>query len=381
MSYAVSIWNPSAIAQLTGENHEELGLALEQVARQDAAEADRALFSEFGQRLMTSYPSEFIADSSHEVFGTDLFAESQMMDNRLWNIGIDSPHKLRVLRDMMTLAKTLGLMVYDDQIGIGFDPKLGVVPRWRQKDWDAVLHGLDHEEKPKYDKAYVNKHINFPLSERLKKMGFSVKKVERGGGIICPHDRGELYQEVNSFVTHRYELQLDAYLYIGIPELGRIYSALGGGGADVAFSVHLNDFLSSAPYSEPMVFKHADQVDVFFKTFEQRMLPLIEHTQTIQSLDALINGELAQKLLPSNHMYLKALGKSNNIDLTKKHIVAGLANNPKLEEMISRDYAAYTDMNNVDHQRIRERLPKTKAYFRDPAAYERELAVQKQNLS
>ena len=176
MSYTLNIWNPAATTAMVQGSLAEIADRLGKLAQEPASDADRALFNQLAKRLWQHYPSADEADSAADIFEGNLPRDSLTVINRLWTIGLVGGDRLRVLRDVAEHAKKLGLAVYDDQIGIGFDPKVGVIPSQRASDWGDVLWGLCEPPAIKINKAYLLKHVIAPLNKKLIEIGFKISK-------------------------------------------------------------------------------------------------------------------------------------------------------------------------------------------------------------
>jgi hypothetical protein len=104
-------------------------------------------------------------------------------------------------------------------------------------------------------------------------------------------------------------------------------------------------------------------------------LPLLEITQTVQGIDRLIFSDDGQKLLPQRFDLLK-----NSLCLDDVFVrcgVAGLAANPKFEEIVMQQKELFNDNTNEWHPKMRGWLMDLVKYFQDPVAFERERSAHK----
>ena len=234
MSYTLNIWNPAATTAMVQGSLAEIADRLGKLAQEPASDADRALFNQLAKRLWQHYPSADEADSAADIFEGNLPRDSLTVINRLWTIGLVGGDRLRVLRDVAEHAKKLGLAVYDDQIGIGFDPKVGVVPSQRASDWEDVLQGLREKPKRRFDKTYILKHAVEPLIDKLVKIGFQIIKYEAGCADLN-RNLGEVKQSfLCSVSSYSGGIRLQTSIFSAMPLLVHLRDMIsegkGGGG-------------------------------------------------------------------------------------------------------------------------------------------------------
>jgi hypothetical protein len=238
MSYTLHIWNPASTMPLVNASLAEVADRLEQLVQVPATDADRALFSELADRLWQHYPSADDPEPAQDIFEGNLPSDAPTVRNRLWTIGIDGGNRLRVLRDVAENAKIVGLAVYDDQIGIGFDPKIGVIPKQRASEWQDVLDGLRDEPKNKINKAYVRKQVLEPLINKLVKIGFQIdRQISDVVELVRKFD--DITQRYSFSLRLRHGLaELHASFHCTIPELVRLRDMIseGKGGGGLVFA-------------------------------------------------------------------------------------------------------------------------------------------------
>ena len=235
MSYTLNIWNPAATTAMVEGSLAEIADRLEKLAHVPATDADQALFNQLAKHLWQHYPSADESDSAVDIFEGNLPRDSLTANNKLWTIGLLGGNRLRVLHDVAEYAKTLGLTVYDDQIGIGFDPRVGIIPRSRASDWEDVLHGLRGKPKRKFDKTYILKHAVEPLIDKLVKIGFQVIKYEAGVADLNRNLRDVKQRFMCSVATYSGGIRLQASISSNMPLLVHLRDMISegkrGGGA------------------------------------------------------------------------------------------------------------------------------------------------------
>ena len=375
MSYTLNIWNPAATTAMVQGSLAEIADRLEKLAQVPATDADQALFNQLAKRLWQHYPSADESDSADDIFEGNLPRDSLTVNNKLWTIGLLGGNRLRVLRDVAEHTKTLGLAVYDDQIGIGFDPGVGIIPRSRASDWEDVLQGLREKPKRRFDKTYILKHAVEPLIDKLVKIGFQVIKYEAGCAELN-RNLGEVTQRfMCSVSSYSGGIRLQTRLFSAIPLLVHLRDMIseGKGGGGVVFSPS-NYTSSGDSYEEFENQLQVDaQIDAYFKAFDTYVIPLIELTQTIQGIDQLIYSPEGRKLLPPNFYLFN--NKPRLDDTFVRCGIAGLASNPKFEEIVLSQREMFNDDTNEWHPKMREWLMDLIQYFKDPVAFERESAI------
>jgi hypothetical protein len=105
------------------------------------------------------------------------------------------------------------------------------------------------------------------------------------------------------------------------------------------------------------------------------MMPVLEKTQTIKGIDQLLYSSEWQKLLPKSFSFLR-----NTPSLSAafaKCGIAGLAANPKFEEIVMQQKELFNDNTNEWHPKMRGWLMDLVKYFQDPVAFERERSAHK----
>lgn len=374
MSYTLHIWNPVASIPLAQASLADIADRLEVLAQEPATDADRALFSKLGRRMWGLYPSDEEQDSAEEIFLGNPEQDGLEAINRLWTIQLLAGDHVRVLRDIAEQAKTIGLAVYDDQIGIGFDPRMGVMPSERSQDWQAALEDLRTAPTPQFDKAYIRKHIIKPINEKLTQIGFAVNQHERGF-VTCTRNHGDVEQVIAYFisgnsVSPRFKLSLQ----LGVKSIDRINSILRGGTASV-LNVSLSGYKTKSQDGEE-VFTNEKQVRDFLIAFDLHLIPVIEKSKTVEGIDQLLFTPEGQRMLPENHSMLKIKIDAGNA--FARCNIAGVAGNPRLEEILMQEWQLYSDTANEYHQKTRKQLMDLLQYFKDPIAFERERIAQKQ---
>lgn len=238
MSYTLNIWNPAATIAMVQGSLAEIADRLEKLAQVPASDADQALFNKLAKRLWQHYPSADESDSADDIFEGNLPTDSLTVNNKLWTIGLLGGNRLRVLRDVAEHAKTLGLAVYDDQIGIGFDPRVGIIPRSRASDWEDVLPGLREPPAIKINKVYLLKHVIAPLNEKLIEMGFKISK-RQGSYDDCVRHLDQVDQRFSYFFSvYADRVELHTSVTSLIPKLvylSKVISEGKGGGRGFFF--------------------------------------------------------------------------------------------------------------------------------------------------
>ena len=233
MSYTLNIWNPAATIAMVQGSLAEIADRLEKLAQVPASDADQVLFNKLAKRLWQHYPSADESDSADDIFEGNLPRDSLTVNNKLWTIGLLGGNRLRVLRDVAEHTKTLGLAVYDDQIGIGFDPGVGIIPRSRASDWEDVLRGLREPPAIKINKVYLLKHVIAPLNEKLIEMGFKISK-RQGSYDDCVRHLDQVDQRFSYFFSvYADRVELHTSVTSLIPKLvylSKVISEGKGGG-------------------------------------------------------------------------------------------------------------------------------------------------------
>ena len=371
MSYTLNIWNPAATTAMVQGSLAEIADRLEKLAQVPATDADQALFNQLAKRLWQHYPSADESDSADDIFEGNLPRDSLTVNNKLWTIGLLGGNRLRVLRDVAEHAKTLGLAVYDDQIGIGFDPRVGIIPRSRASDWEDVLRGLREPPAIKINKVYLLKHVIAPLNEKLIEMGFKISK-RQGSYDDCVRHLDQVDQRFSYFFSvYADRVELHTSVTSLIPKLVYLSKVIseGKGGGGVSFSTSA---YRCGDVGEK--FSLPSEINTYLDVFDTYMVPVIERTQTIKDIDQLIYSPEGKKLLPPN-FYL--FNNTPRLDDTFVRCgIAGLAGNPMFEEIVLRQREMFNDDTNEWHPKMRGWLMDLIQYFKDPVAFERESATQ-----
>lgn len=371
MSYTLNIWNPAATIAMVQGSLAEIADRLEKLAQVPASDADQALFNKLAKRLWQHYPSADESDSADDIFEGNLPRDSLTVNNKLWTIGLLGGNRLRVLRDVAEHAKTIGLAVYDDQIGIGFDPRVGIIPRSRASDWEDVLRGLREPPAIKINKVYLLKHVIAPLNEKLIEMGFKISK-RQGSYDDCVRHLDQVDQRFSYFFSvYADRVELHTSVTSLIPKLVYLSKVIseGKGGGGVSFSTSA---YRCGDVGEK--FSLPSEINTYLDVFDTYMVPVIERTQTIKDIDQLIYSPEGKKLLPPN-FYL--FNNTPRLDDTFVRCgIAGLAGNPMFEEIVLRQREMFNDDTNEWHPKMRGWLMDLIQYFKDPVAFERESATQ-----
>ena len=371
MSYTLNIWNPAATIAMVQGSLAEIADRLEKLAQVPASDADQVLFNKLAKRLWQHYPSADESDSADDIFEGNLPRDSLTVNNKLWTIGLLGGNRLRVLRDVAEHAKTIGLAVYDDQIGIGFDPRVGIIPRSRASDWEDVLRGLREPPAIKINKVYLLKHVIAPLNEKLIEMGFKISK-RQGSYDDCVRHLDQVDQRFSYFFSvYADRVELHTSVTSLIPKLVYLSKVIseGKGGGGVSFSTSA---YRCGDVGEK--FSLPSEINTYLDVFDTYMVPVIERTQTIKDIDQLIYSPEGKKLLPPN-FYL--FNNTPRLDDTFVRCgIAGLAGNPMFEEIVLRQREMFNDDTNEWHPKMRGWLMDLIQYFKDPVAFERESATQ-----
>ena len=375
MSYTLHIWNPVLNNSLAEASFHEIGDRLVELAQITATDADRALFSELGRRMWGLYPSDEEQDTAEEIFQDNLESEGRTVLNRLWTIQLFGGERVRVLRDIAAQANAIGLAVFDDQIGIGFDPRLGVIPSVRTQDWQIVLEVLRDQSASRFDNAYIRKNIMKPINEKLSKMGF-IENHQADGLIDCMLDQGQVRQDVcYTLIGGDPSPKLRISLRLNVPEIQRINALVMEDAADCFLEVSLSEY-TCGQWAE--IFESEQQVQEFLIAFDSHFIPLIEKCKAIEGLEQMFFSPNAQQPLPASHNFFKKRMGGPNIDLSFARCnLAGITHNPRLEEIVMKEWQSYTFVDFEYHQKWRKELMDLLRYFKDPAAYEREHASKK----
>ena len=370
MSYTLNIWNPAATIAMVQGSLAEIADRLEKLAQVPASDADQVLFNKLAKRLWQHYPSADESDSADDIFEGNLPRDSLTVNNKLWTIGLLGGNRLRVLRDVAEHAKTIGLAVYDDQIGIGFDPRVGIIPRSRASDWEDVLRGLREPPAIKINKVYLLKHVIAPLNEKLIEMGFKISK-RQGSYDDCVRHLDQVDQRFSYFFSvYADRVELHTSVTSLIPKLvylSKVISEGKGGGVSFSTSAYRCGDVGEK-------FSLPSEINTYLDVFDTYMVPVIERTQTIKDIDQLIYSPEGKKLLPPN-FYL--FNNTPRLDDTFVRCgIAGLAGNPMFEEIVLRQREMFNDDTNEWHPKMRGWLMDLIQYFKDPVAFERESATQ-----
>jgi len=314
MSYSLSIWDPSQLNRPLPASFSEAGQVLEQMSRLRAKPNPRLI--ELARQLSQCYPSRdayAAGDPGAEdaVFLTNPVTEASEMQRALWQLDVPSGIALSVLRDAVRFAKPLGLAVMDDQLGIYFDPKNGVLPPAMAETWQAVEDALEDEEakpKPLINKAYLRKRFNQELESLLEPKGFKLVKDENVECFVREVEDGR--QRIFFILTGSSpDFRIDINLNVFNTTIEKINAAVFPEKSYLcAFSTVLGCFEYPGE-NVGAVSKEGDIVQIL-RIFEDRALPLLDRCTTLEGLEGLLNREESQVLLPVN-MHKKFRGGGN----------------------------------------------------------------------
>jgi hypothetical protein len=112
------------------------------------------------------------------VWQGDPIAIAQSWAGAVWPFSLPDGDRVAVMRALVDQATALGLVVFDDQLGMAFLPGGQVLPTEMASQWADLKRQLDDAPAP-LTKAEVRQLMATYLREMLKKHGFVPRKSTR----------------------------------------------------------------------------------------------------------------------------------------------------------------------------------------------------------
>lgn len=343
MSYGISIWDPRQLNRPLPASFQEACEVLVHASSLRAKPNPRLI--ELATQLGACYPSRIsypAGDPGAEdaVFLTHPVTEASEMERALWQLDVPSGVALSVLRDAVRFARPLGLAVMDDQLGIYFDPKNGVLPPAMAETWQAVEDALEDEEakpKPLINKAYLRKRFNQELESLLEPKGFKLVKDENVECFVREIEDGR--QRIFFILTGSSpDFRIDINLNVFNTTLEKINAAVFPEKSYLcAFSTVLGCFEYPGE-NVGAVSKEGDIVQIL-RIFEDRALPLLDCCTTLEGLEWLLNTEDGQALLPVN-MHKRHRGGAESLVMC---MAAWLMRNPRFEAIVAEEVMLHAE--------------------------------------
>ena len=370
MSYDINIWSTARAELFTKGSLNDIGQVLRQLSALSSTDADRLLFSKLGQLLKEDYSAGSEAAAYRETFLNDLEIEGSKIENALWIISIYGEERGKTLFTVIKHAQTLELTVYDDQVGFGVGTGGKVIPQEQAQFFQSDIDRLLHQPVQRFGVPYIKKNIVTPIKKKLKRLGFQFEKNEfentvgtRGDGIILQ----EVVLELMGDETEGDDIYFMLHMYICVPEVSRISQLVLKGSSRATMSIYLSEYTRGTEGEE---FTSEAQVHRLLETVDDQMIRFLEQSKTLPGINDLIFTEEGRKLLPIRAEILTSEAKSSDTFTLNKCILAGVAGNPRLEEIVKQAQDLYFDVDNEWHLRTRAELSSVLAYFKNPKDYE-----------
>jgi hypothetical protein len=222
---------------------------------QEVIDGPNPKFVEFARQLVARYPSSDMfklgdPDALDSVWAGNPVIQAQTEEQALFGISLYGENRLAVMRHFVEAANTVGLTVFDDQLGMAFLPNGQVLPPEAQAQWAAVKQELASQSAP-ISKAQMRKIAISQVQAMAQKHGFVKRKKE---GIdtefVRPIEGGEQIIWVQIYGTAPH-LKLSLSFSIEFEKIEHIYHAacpsFGGGGGGGG-----NFFFLSTPLLAPL---------------------------------------------------------------------------------------------------------------------------------
>jgi hypothetical protein len=394
MSYDINIWNPKSATLPEKITYPDVGSVLTSLSQQPSSPEDRLLFAEFGRRLKNQYPNERVKSTAEDLFLDDLEIDGGSSETALWRFAIYGDDRGEVLVDVSHQARSIGLVFYDDQIGLGIDENGDMFPEERANEllspdniWNSAI------ESKHVTTAYLEKNLINKIKNKLEAIGF-IDTTDKYGNSCHQRENEEVCQTITFTLISRGNdepTRLALRCLISIPEIYRLEELICGDAADALFSFSLtefshpadNDVFESETESRQAYFMKSTlptyedfettaQISTFLDMFETRLIPVLDRSQSIIGVSELTFTDAGQKLLPANIAYLKKVPfhKANDY-LYRKCILAGLARGARFKEVMMSEWQARCGKNADFHQEARQQMKKILEYFKNPGAFEK----------
>jgi len=259
-------------------------------ARFDDKPGPNAKFVELARRITALYPSpEAVGrsddpDAEASIWPNDPVKEAERA-GAVWNLGLPPQGGSKLLCDLVKEGTDVGLTMLADSLGLAFLPDGQVLPRERQKQWEAFAAQAAASQRPTL--GQMRKKMRALFAQRLAPYGFVPLPTPRGFSIKYHRPVEEGWQRVTLMVEDRHD-QFQARVVLDgqcAPVHNILTAALGPDvqlrERDYSFELAMIDYdTKSTFYLQPEA-----QIEELFDWLTHRALPLLDKARTVRGLD------------------------------------------------------------------------------------------------
>jgi hypothetical protein len=364
MSAGIYVIDPKRLGIAMPATLKDFGAILEKWAGVEGE--PNPAFVELARRLEARFPSPEVAGAD-SVWLSSPVAEAAALTGAIWNLGLPDREMVAAERLIAQAAGALGLIAYDDQVGIGFLPGGAIVPEERRALWEGTLAaidaGLDIEGE-----TGVKTHVLPALQAILAPLGFKLQPERDGEYFKLVRTLGALRQVV-SIRSMRYG-RVQLFFAVYHDALTAFWYALAPKAVFEmsAFMLDLEFFHPGPEWIGSWYVSHPHDVRPLVELMQRKVIPLASFCRDLHGLDQLLNDESADAIRTVKGRHISprrpdggdgSAGIRDGGRSWGRLFIAHLAGNPRVAEIAAQAaaHAQSADMFREEYVRVVAALP------------------------
>ena len=331
MSNGIYIIDPKRHGIALPEALADFGAILEKFA--GVQDTVNPAFVELGRRLEAGLPPGSWLSSPAR--------EASEVRSALWNLGLPDIEMLAAERLIAESVRELGLIAYDDQVGIGFLPDGRIAPEDMRAVWEETLASVDAGERVDGIGGF-GKYVLAPLQEILAPAGFKLEKKANSESHHFVRTLDALRQEITIRPMRYGEIEMHFAVYHD--GLKALWKALQPGTTYEipAYFLDLGIFNPGPDLFPRWYIEHPRDMLPIVELMQRKAIPLANFCRDLHGLDQLMNDDSADAIrspkgrLPGKHRVPGSdgsVGVRDRMHGWTRFVIAHLAGNPRLAEI------------------------------------------------
>ncbi|MGJ7558876.1 hypothetical protein ACSFBI_33410 [Variovorax sp. RB3P1] len=297
MSYDLRAWE-RPVGQADPASFEEASQILLELERLKPGPNPR--FIELAEKMAERYPVQGQGASSHRDNGSDAaWVGDPVVDARgcmraVWAFALPTGDRVRVLRFVVESANSLGLTVFDDQLGMAFIPPGRVLPTEHAHTWEGAKREMNAEPE-QWTLASMRKEMKPHLAALLEPHGFVLEKLPAKSQLDAKYARSteagtQLITMSSRFVLSAPECAIG--IDIRNDAITEILTAIFPERASDLFvigRVSFNAAIFEGIFNGGVSIESEHDVHRILKMVEQQALPILDMTRTSAGINQVLN--------------------------------------------------------------------------------------------
>jgi hypothetical protein len=316
-------------------------------------------FVELARRLEAKFPP-----GRDGIWLSSPVQEATQLRTALWNLGLPGTEMLAVQRLVAQSAGELGLIAYDDQVGIGFLPGGRVVPEEMRESWEGSLAAVDSGEDIASESGVVS-HVLPALQAVLGPVGFALQGKRDGESYYFVRTLDAIRQQISLRPMRYGEVEMHFGVYH--EALKALWHTLHPETAYEMPAYFLDlGFFNPGPDLFPRWFvEHPRDLRTLTELMQRKVIPLANFCRDLHGLDQLLNDESADAIRSPKGRQLgkhRPPGSDGSLGIRDKRrswsrlFIAHLAGNPRVAEIMAEVDKQFDHRDEQEYPRMKEAL-------------------------